>query len=792
MTKHMGKVASTLAALTALHGSVVQAQGSQAGDQTGERAAPARLEEVIVTAQRRSETMERTPISIAVLGRETLEQQAIVSEMDLQTALPGLMVKAGQSANQLNYSVRGQTVDSFSSSRPSVLPYFNEVQVGGSNSSAFYDLDSVQVLKGPQGTLFGRNSTGGAVLFTTAKPTNEFGGHISGWVGNYDERKLEGAVNIPLIEDTLLLRLAGYYQERDGYQKNLFNGERLGDVERKNVRASITWMPTEAITNELVMDYAKSEGNNLTSVAYNTLGVADAGNAFVPTPILYSPLMDAAFNFPGAWDAFLAAHPGADPEGWVASVEKQQQRSPFKVNVDAPNFHRAENFVASNITTFDLGNGMQIRNILGYTRLQSSNASEFDGTPFPSDDNGTEGRGGTIEQFSEELQLQGEAFDNQLSYVTGVYYSDERDHTRSLSVLFDFTPLAPPVRQINDGVISNETIAAYAQGTYDLSNIVGVEGLSLTLGGRYSEEDVEFMRRSEDTFIANPPPPGATFLNPLQDTFYQFSWTGGLDYQITEDLLLYTVSRRSFRSGGFNYFAPPLPGFGNEGGGEYMEEKATDVEVGAKFMGDIGGIPVRFNIAGYKMWIDQIQRSNYVEVFGALAGITVNVPEAQIKGVEMDAEIRPTSWLTLGAAVNYTDAEFTDNEVSVLGNPTVEFGPYPDTPEWSASIFADITVPVNDRLDLSLRADVYDQTHTYFSSTHNTLNPGTKIPGYTVTHFRLGIEDARSGWSAAAIVKNAFDEEYYVGGIGFKSLFAVNTVIPGAPRTYMAEVRYRF
>lgn len=783
MARYLTGVASALAMVTAVQSSGVIAQGSQ--PRSG-----AMLEEILVTAQRRAETMERTPISIAVLSSEALETQAIVSELDLQTALPGVTVRAGQSANQLNYAIRGQTVDTFSSSRPAVLPYFNEVQVGGSASTAFYDLGSVQVLKGPQGTLFGRNSTGGAVLFTSAKPEEEFGGFVSGWMGNFDETKVDGAVNIPIVDDKVLLRLSGFYQRRDGYQYNLFNDTRLGDVRRKNGRISLTLRPTDTISNDLVIDYAKSDGNNLTSVSYNTLGVGE-GNPFVSTPFLYSPLVDTAFG-PGAWEAFLGAHPGADPEGWVASVEKQQRRGPFTVNVDAPNFHEGENLLISNITTVDLGNDMQIRNVLGYTNIDFLNGSEFDGTPFPADDNGTVGRGGTLKQFSEEIQLLGEAFDGQLSYVTGIFYSDEEEDVYSLSVLFDLLPSGPPVNQVNNGITKNETIAGYAQGTLDLGDIVGVEGMSFTAGARYSSEDVSFFRYADDTFIANPAPPGAVFLNPLEDTFNQLSWTVGLEQQVNEELLLYVKSRRSFRSGGFNYFAPPLPGFGNQGGAEYDEETATDVEFGAKYFGAIGDAPLRVNFAAYRMWIEEIQRSNYVEVFGALAGITVNVPEAEITGFELDAVVSPTEWLSLGAAVSYTDAEFTKNLVSVLGNPEVAFGPYPDSPEWSGSVFADISFPVADRYTASLRSEVYDQTETFFSSTGDTLNPGTRIPGYTVANFRLSLEDEAAGWTIAAHVKNAFDETYYVGGVGFASLFAVNTVVPGAPRTYMLEARYRF
>ena len=141
------------------------------------------------------------------------------------------------------------------------------------------------------------------------------------------------------------------YQTRDGYQENLFNGETLGDVYRKNARLSLTIKPTDAISNNLVLDYAESGGNNLTSVAYNILTVDEnvPGNPFVPNNFLDSPDVDVAFGT-GAWDGFLALHPGADPEGIVAFVDKQRKRGPFKVDVNAPNFHEAENFILSNVT----------------------------------------------------------------------------------------------------------------------------------------------------------------------------------------------------------------------------------------------------------------------------------------------------------------------------------------------------------------------------------------------------------------------------------------------------------
>lgn len=170
------------------------------------------LEEVMVTAQRKEENLERTPVTVAVVTSEDLVKLAVVREEDLRSAAPGLTIRSTASSNQLNYAIRGQSLDAFSNSVPGVLPYFNEVQIGGDGgSSSFYDLGSVQVLKGPQGTLFGRSATGGAVLFTSQKPTNAFGGYVSAGGGDYGLKKAEGAINVPLATDTALARLAGTY-----------------------------------------------------------------------------------------------------------------------------------------------------------------------------------------------------------------------------------------------------------------------------------------------------------------------------------------------------------------------------------------------------------------------------------------------------------------------------------------------------------------------------------------------------------------------------------------------------
>lgn len=790
MTKQTSRIGFAVAVLGAFYSSTAIAQ---VAPQAGENADNGEGD-IIVTAQRRAESLERTPVAVSVVGGEALVNQAVVSEADLQIATPGLTVKAGQSSNQLNYSIRGQTVDAFTSSRPSVLPYFNEVQVGSVGASSFYDLESVQVLKGPQGTLFGRNSTGGAVLFTSAKPTNEFGGHFIARVGNYSHFQGEGAINVPLVDDKVLLRVAGFFQRRDGFQFNLFNQQRVGDVKRENIRGSLTIKASEAFENNLVVAYGHTGGGSTTGVLRDVN--PDPATSFVPAALLWSPNVDLVFGA-GSWDSYLAANPRADPLGLAGAAAVQNARGPYVVDQDGANFVRAKSWTISNITTLDIGEDTQIKNILGYVWQRSLESGEFDGSNLTIDSNGVLGennndlgRGGTLRQFSEELQLNGKAIGGNLNYVVGVYFSDETDHSRSLSKIACLVPLLPCTDQYNSGRRTNKTYAGYGQGTLDLSDIVGLQGLSITAGARYSSEKVTFEHTRDDFFITNPRP--EYVVGAQARTFKKFSWQLGIEEQVNDNLLLYFKTRKSFRSGGFNFYAPPLAGLGNDAGAEYLPETAQDFELGLKFRGDLGTMPTRLNLALYTMKIDDIQRANYVSINGSLAGLTVNVPKSKVDGFELDGTIEPASWLNIGGSLNYTKARFTDGRVQVFANPLVVFGPYPDTPKWSGSVYAEATMPISGSIEASLRGDVYSQSLTYFGSTNNTINPNTELKGYTIANFRLGIEDQEAGWSLAGIVKNAFKKTYYVGGLAFYSLFSLNTVVPGEPRTFLIEARYKF
>lgn len=762
-------------------------------------AAPSAPEEIIVTAQRRSERLERTPVAISVLTSKALEKQAVISESDLQIATPGLTVRAGLNSNQLNFALRGQSLDAFSNTRPGVAPYFDEVQIGGDGgATVFYDLQSIQVLKGPQGTLFGRNATGGAVLFTSQKPLNDTSGYVSGRLGNYAARQIEGAINVPVVADRALLRVAGFYETRDGFQRDLFKNKRVGNIDRFGLRGSLTLNVSDSIKNDLVVDYLHSGGSNVTNLI-------DSLNPNGPVPIIALTNFgdQATFNFlinaftGGAAGcnattnncaaAFAAANPRLDPRGIASYLETQRDRGPFKIESDGPNKYRGRNTIVSNITTFDVGANTQIKNIFGYTKLNTSVFGDIDGIPYAIDDNGPTGKIDRTRQLSEELQLVGKAFDNRLSYVIGGYLAAERKLQRIGTYLFRGTPIYAV--QIAAGETKNSLKAAYGQGTYDLSQVVGVEGLSATAGVRFTHEKIKYKVLPDDQFRLSP--------SPLYDfdqskSYDNVSWTLGLQHQISPRLLLYTVARRSFRNGGYNVIAAPIEGLGSVNGGNGFDtEQVTDLELGMKLRTRAGTLPIQVNAALYQDWIKDNQRVAYTLLRGAPAAVAVNVPKARVRGFEIDSVIQPTAWLSLGGALNYTDADFTDNQARIAGGDLVTFGTYPDTPKWSGSLFGEVSAPVSDALNATFRADLYGQSQFYYTSTGNT-NVDAKIDGYKLVNLRLGLEDERSRWSLSAHLKNALNKVYYVGGIATGELFQFNTVVPGAPRTFFVEAKYRF
>ena len=735
---------------------------------------------ITVTARRRDEALDKVPASVSAFSTEQLAARSISTESDLQRAVPGLTIRESLSSNQLNYSLRGQSVDAYSSSSPGVLPYFNEFQVTTTSATSFIDLESVQVIKGPQGTLFGRNTTGGAVLYGTAKPTNDLSGFAKARIGNYDLREGELVLNLPLVTDRVLVRLAGSILRRDGFMYDDLNDVDLGRDSAQTGRISVLLRPSDRLENITMFQYNSTNGTNAGSPIFNVYPAS-------VTAITYSPL-----GLGPGWPIYVAGNPGVDPAGLASFAAAQALRGPYRVSFNSDSEHRGRSKILTNTTTFEASDDITLKNIVGYSYGRSADSTDVDGTPYAIYSNGLDELHDrqvfSAKQWSEEFQLQGKAFDSRLEYIVGGYLGYEKKYFYIPTSFFDLRPLVPTVPGADkENVQISKNQGLFVHGSYGIN-----DQLKFTAGFRYTWEQVRanHLPRSLYGQLGFAP-------NGIRETFSKPSWNVGLEYQANSDLLLYVTHRGSWRSGGFNTNSQLAPGSIAVGGALFLPETTKDIEAGLKYNGSLGNTPLRFNVAAYNQWVDNIQRAVYVNITTPIplgpTALTANVPQAKITGIELEAEIRPASWLTLGANFAYTDARFNKNIVTLFG-VTTAFGPFPDTPKTTGSIFAQISVPLaGDMGEMSFRGDFYSQSKFFYSSVNNTINPGSVLPGYSVANFRVNWNEiSGSKVSAAFFVKNAFNKTYYTGGLALGSVLGLNTAIPGRPRMYGAEVSVNF
>jgi iron complex outermembrane recepter protein len=739
---------------------------------TGAEEAPS--SDIIVTARRTDEKLQDVPVAVTAFGSEALAERRIASQIDLQVATPGLTVRQTGSSDQLNYAIRGQSIDSFSFSSPAVVAYFNEVQAGGGSATSFFDLESIQVLKGPQGTLFGRNATGGAVLYGTAKPTTDTGGYMKLGYGNYDNREIEGALNLGLAEG-YAIRLSGKIQKRDGFQRNLLDNTEANSIDSKVGRLSILIAPVGSdFSNIAVVQVGRYDGRTGSPKIKNANGVnGTPATYFDPVTNRVQPLVT------NMRDVYGIGGPGAGVVPGFTSLNdfltKQNSIGFYDFYGNQNNLRRGRQTVLSNTTTLEISDNATLKNIFGYNNVFNRENTDIEGSPYQfllvggGVADRDQGYSFGTKQISDELQLTGEM--GSLKYIVGAFISKEETYNRiPLAVTPD---LGSAFLGPYDFTITDKSKALYAQLTYGIT-----DRLNLTGGFRYTWEDVDLTHGPDSLLnILN------AGIKSRKDS--KPSWLIGIDYKITDDLLVYFNQRGSWRTGGFNGTSaasfPNAPAF--------KPETTYDFEAGLKFAGDLGSMPARLNIAVYNQSIKNVQRAPYLNI-SALAG---NVNKARVRGAEIDGSLNLSRGLQIGGAFTYTNARFTDPRASVAGANFI-FGPYADTPEISGSAYFRASTDLGgDQGELALRGEVYGQSHFFYSNLNNTIVPNARIAGYAVVNVRAEWNDAfGSGVNAALYASNLTGKKYEVGGFPLGAVVGANSTLPGTPRMYGIEVGIKF
>jgi iron complex outermembrane receptor protein len=753
------------------------------------------LEEIVVTARRREEKLQTVPVAITAFTPAEIQNKAIESSTDLQHYVPSLM-SSQQSRDEEVFYLRGQGPNGGSGGSPGVIAYFSEVPFTGSGPGIYFDLDNLQVLRGPQGTLFGQNTTGGAVLFEPKHPTNDFDGYVQMTLGDYNREGVEAAVNIPIIEDKLLVRIAGSKETRDGYTYDIGTHQDLDNRDYWAGRIGVTFRPTDDFENYLVYDtlYSHTNGTGLVLQTINT-GVD-------PSLGELQGSFERTFGIP-AVQAVLAA---------------QQALGPRTVDTNIAGLDKTYSWGITDIARYDLTDNISLKNILGYREIKNLLRSDFDATPL--DQGGYSTRAGyevNNAQYSDEVQLQGKALDDKLSFIAGAFYEFLHPAGYTVAEVPTTTALAPGLNA--EAVVfgnaygqnalgpegeTTRTEAVFAQGIYDFAGISpALEGLKLTAGARYTWNYVSNSNFSTILLTLPAAFGGANLTLPCGNTsglacvyanhtFQAPTWTLGLDYQITPDTLVYAKGSRGFKSGGFNGAGGVL--FPNK----YESEYVTDVEIGLKSDWDIMGIKTRTNVDGFHDDYRNAQRAIGVQfdlvpgnASTATSTTVIADGNAVVQGVEFEGTVLPFPGLEMTASWSYVDAYYTKFLIPTIGDRTDL--PYPFVPKNKFGFTADYTLPFVPA-DWGTVHALAEYVHTgRIQYSTDEVEPDGNEPGYGLLNIRLNWNNAfGQPVDASFFMTNVTDTLYAVGKFGIYSTEGFVSQLYGEPRMFGFTVKYRF
>jgi iron complex outermembrane receptor protein len=818
---------------------------AQVTDQSAQAGTTNTLGDIVVTAQRREERAQDVPIAITAFSNERLQQQGVTQAQDLQASVPSLVVGPnGQGSRETqSFTIRGQGA-TFQAS-PGVVVYLNEVplpapitlsQQGGPGN--FVDLENLQVLNGPQGTLFGRNTTGGAVLLVPHRPTNEFSGYAQAKLGNFSNREFEGALNVPIVDEKVLLRVTGAYQDRDGYTHDVVWNKNRDNLHWYSGRIGLTLKPTETLENYTMVygAYSRNHAAGLIHRAYNIAGLQGVG--FCVDPPLTPP-------GPSGIAVSCSVYRAAD--AYAASL------GPRATALSIDEFQKTRTWGITNTTKLELSDQLTLRNIVSYQRFLSRYRYDGDATPLqqhdvdpgvlPSGPVTIPGGGGTyiyanatgkielprdhIKEVTEELQLQGKFLENRLNVTAGGFYYDQSPAgiQGSASVLYcpaAFTGFCSP--QLGRIAVSQKSKALYAQGTLDLGALTpSLENLKVTGGIRYTWDKVS--GTAQQYRIAGFDPATGTVTGPFTCAYNSaqvadaascaFSavlktneptWTVGVDYRTSPELLLYAKVSRGYKAGGFNGFAV----FDNTR--TFKPEFVTSYEVGFKSNYKVGGIPTLFNANYFYEDYNNIQRATGDFNPTTLAGgaRTLNAT-ARLQGVELEASIRPLHGVEIGGNFSYVDAKYKRYNVETRGptldcsGATIPFGgtanlkclPFQYLAPYIFSLHGSIEHDLSS--NLGTLALFVNYSHTSAQHTEAVVRapdqPGERLEPFGLLSLSLDWRNVAGtpvdvGFYATNLTNKLYrisNTDVYQGGA-----LLYWTTLYGEPRMYGVKLRYHF
>jgi len=698
------------------------------------------LEEITVTAQKRAQSLQSVPIAITAIGGEEMREADIHTLDDIAVKTPGFFMGSfNKGQPQLYIRGIGSNADG-AGSDVSVVTFLDEVYIGRASGSVFdlFDLDRVEVLRGPQGTLFGKNAIGGAVSMITSKPSETFYGRAELSLGNLNAVVARALVSGP-ISDNVFGKVSASFRSRDGFVESVTTGQKMSDQGNGGIRGTLLFTPREDVEVQVTADYNKSEETGAGRIL-----VADNNPA---TPDILVGIAQAAN--PAAANDYTKTF--ADNQG-VADVEAGGIMGKVNWDVGSGTF--------TSITAYRTSDYLNVDDIPAW----SLSLGVIDATTFVDE---------SADQFSQEFRFAGTGMDNRLNWVAGVYYLTE-DVERQENSEVAVPAVAATSQSFQDN--TTDSISAFGDFTYDFS-----DRFSAVVGARYTSEDKNIRQ------VGIPPVAFPHTINESYDITASKSWNAFtprvvLQWQVSDELFFYGSYAEGFKSGGFegtasSEIAARTP---------FNQEDAKAFEIGAKM--ELLNDRLRLNVAGFTTDYTDLQVLVRKPAFpGDPLGvvITENAADATSNGLEIEFDAILSENFEVSGSYTYLDATYDrylePNGIDNAGNRLR------NAPENAVNLVAKYTKDLAGGAQISVR---YDFFHSDEAFQDPREEPGAAKPAYDLSNLRVSYTPANGDWEFAVWGRNLFDEEYLTHNFPLQPFGNPGTA--GAPLTYGVSALYDF
>lgn len=724
----------------------------------------AALEEVVVTAQKRAQDMQDVPIAVTAMNADMIKKAGITGVEGIAARTPGFsMGEFNPTQPQLYIRGIGSNGDGAASGEQSVAMFIDGVYINRSAGTAteLFDVQGIEVLRGPQGTLWGKNAIGGAINITTKKPSDTLEVGIETKFGNYGLKNYRGMITGP-ITDNLNGKISLNKKERDAYVGSAIDSDtEFGDVDTQSARAQFLYTPTDNLEMLLTMNYGTDRRSGVASISDTTVGISgatiqEAIADGVPAADFYENYSD--------YDGY------SDMDSQGASLQIDWDL-PYATLTSLTAYHESK-------AAFDQ-NGLQIAGDItmnyGAFAVSPTLPAFFAGAEFFN--NMKE----NSEVFSQELRLAGDS-DN-LNWQTGVYYSEENVHRIEGNVLHGpaliaaggvFDPLTYGHNEASaDQRNTTTSMAVFGEATYSVT-----PKLDVALGLRYTEETKEY--RNHGTLTSLTDPTAEVYVNKFdaEKTWRSPTYKLVVNYQLLDDTMIYASAATGFKSGGFSYGTPSAPATDEP----FNEENALNMEVGFKSM--LLDNQLRLNGAIFQTKYEDLQvlQQFPCDTCPVPPLVTKNAGKAVSQGVELEATYAITDNFQLSGTYAYLDTEYTE----LAGDLSIDEGnALRNAPRNAYTLVASYEKDLAFGGYLNARME-YIHKEKAFQDTSNF--DYAAIPEYRLYNMRLAYTTADEKWEIAGWVNNALDEEYYAHNFQLPPFGAVH--VPAMPRTYGVTVTW--